>query len=220
MFNEGWSASEGDELLRPDLTTEAVRLTRLLHEHLPSSTETAGLLALMLLQDSRRGARTDADGALVPLAEQDRSRWDGTAIAEGAALVVDALTNGPAGPYALQAAIAAVHAEAPSSAQTDWAQVVGLYDALQRVAPSPVAELNRAVAVGMAQGPAAGLAVLDTLADGPLAAHHRLAAVRAHLLEAAGDHAGAARSYQEAAQLAINTREQRFLALRAIQLRR
>jgi len=156
----------------------------------------------------------------VPLAEQDRSRWDGTAIADGAALVVDALTNGPAGQYALQAAIAAVHAEAPSSAQTDWAQVVGLYDALQRVALSPVAELNRAVAVGMAQGPAAGLAVLDTLADGPLAAHHRLAAVRAHLLEAAGDHAGAARSYQEAAQLATNTREQRFLALRAIQLRR
>lgn len=220
MFNEGWSASEGDELLRPDLTTEAVRLTRLLHKYLPSSTETAGLLALMLLQDSRRGARTDADGALVPLAEQDRSRWDGTAIADGAALVVDALTNGPAGPYALQAAIAAVHAEAPSSAQTDWAQVVGLYDALQRVALSPVADLNRAVAVGMAQGPAAGLAVLDTLADGPLAAHHRLAAVRAHLLEAAGDHAGAARSYQEAAQLATNTREQRFLALRAIQLRR
>ncbi|MGI8535033.1 MAG: RNA polymerase sigma factor [Mycobacteriales bacterium] len=219
MFNEGWSASEGDELLRPDLTTEALRLARLLHGYLPSSTETTGLLALMLLQDSRRAARTDVDGALVPLAEQDRSRWDGTAIAEGAALVVDALTAGPAGPYALQAAIAAVHAEAPSSAQTDWAQVVGLYDVLQRVAPSPVAELNRAVAVGMAQGPAAGLAVLDALADGPLTAHHRLAAVRAHLLEAAGDHAGAARAYRDAARRAINTREQRFLALRAVRLK-
>ncbi len=142
-----------------------------------------------------------------------------TVIAEGAALVVHALSAGPAGPYALQAAIAAVHAEAPSSAQTDWAQVVGLYDVLQRVAPSPVAELNRAVAVGMAQGPAAGLAVLDALADGPLAAHHRLAAVRAHLLEAAGDHAGAARAYREAARRATNTREQRFLALQAVRLK-
>lgn len=218
MFNEGWSASEGDELLRPELTTEALRLTRLLHGHLPSSTETTGLLALMLLQDSRRAARTDASGALVPLAEQDRSRWDRSAVAEGAALVVEALTAGPAGPYALQAAIAAVHAQAPSSEQTDWAQVVGLYDALQRLAPNPVVELNRAVAVGMAHGPAAGLAALNTLADGPLAGHHRLAAVQAHLLEAAGNPAAAAEMYRKAARLATNTREQRFLALRASRL--
>lgn len=218
MFNEGWSVSEGEELLRPDLTTEAVRLARLLHGYLPSSTETSGLLALMLLQDSRRTARTDAHGALVPLAQQDRSLWDRIAITEGAALVLDALTAGPAGPYVLQAAISAVHAEAPNSEQTDWTQVVGLYDALQRVAPSPVAELNRAVAVGMAQGPTAGLAVLDTLADGPLATHHRLAAVRAHLLEAAGDHLAAARAYREAAHRATNTREQRFLALQAVRL--
>jgi predicted RNA polymerase sigma factor len=218
MFNEGWSASEGDELLRPELTTEALRLGRLLHGYLPSSGETTGLLALMLLQDSRRAARTDAGGALVPLAEQDRSRWDQSAVAEGAALVVEALTAGPAGSYALQAAIAAVHAQAPSSERTDWAQVVGLYDALHRLAPNPVVELNRAVAVGMAHGPAAGLAALATLTGGPLAGHHRLAAVQAHLLEAAGDEAAAAERYRTAARLATNAREQRFLALRASRL--
>jgi predicted RNA polymerase sigma factor len=218
MFNEGWSASEGDELLRPELTTEALRLARLLHGYLPSSGETTGLLALMLLQDSRRAARTDAGGALVPLAEQDRSRWDQSAVAEGAALVVEALTAGPAGSYALQAAIAAVHAQAPSSERTDWAQVVGLYDALHRLAPNPVVELNRAVAVGMAHGPAAGLAALATLTGGPLAGHHRLAAVQAHLLEAAGDEAAAAERYRTAARLATNAREQRFLALRASRL--
>jgi predicted RNA polymerase sigma factor len=218
MFNEGWSASEGDELLRPELTTEALRLGRLLHGYLPSSGETTGLLALMLLQDSRRAARTDAGGALVPLAEQDRSRWDQSAVAEGAALVVEALTAGPAGSYALQAAIAAVHAQAPSSERTDWAQVVGLYDALHRLAPNPVVELNRAVAVGMAHGPAAGLAALATLTGGPLAGHHRLAAVQAHLLEASGDEAAAAEGYRTAARLATNAREQRFLALRASRL--
>jgi predicted RNA polymerase sigma factor len=218
MFNEGWSASEGDELLRPELTTEALRLGRLLHGYLPSSGETTGLLALMLLQDSRRAARTDAGGALVPLAEQDRSRWDQSAVAEGAALVVEALTAGPAGSYALQAAIAAVHAQAPSSERTDWAQVVGLYDALHRLAPNPVVELNRAVAVGMAHGPAAGLAALATLTGGPLAGHHRLAAVQAHLLEASGDEAAAAERYRTAARLATNAREQRFLALRASRL--
>jgi predicted RNA polymerase sigma factor len=218
MFNEGWSASEGDELLRPELTTEALRLARLLHGYLPSSRETTGLLALMLLQDSRRAARTDAGGALVPLAEQDRSRWDQSAVAEGAALVVEALTAGPAGSYALQAAIAAVHAQAPSSERTDWAQVVGLYDALHRLAPNPVVELNRAVAVGMAHGPAAGLAALATLTGGPLAGHHRLAAVQAHLLEASGDEAAAAERYRTAARLATNAREQRFLALRASRL--
>jgi predicted RNA polymerase sigma factor len=218
MFNEGWSASEGDELLRPELTTEALRLARLLHGYLPSSGETTGLLALMLLQDSRRAARTDAGGALVPLAEQDRSRWDQSAVAEGAALVVEALTAGPAGSYALQAAIAAVHAQAPSSERTDWAQVVGLYDALHRLAPNPVVELNRAVAVGMAHGPAAGLAALATLTGGPLAGHHRLAAVQAHLLEASGDEAAAAEGYRTAARLATNAREQRFLALRASRL--
>ena len=205
-------------LLRPELTAEALRLTRLLHEHLPSSGETAGLLALMLLQDSRRDTRTDASGALVPLAEQDRSRWDSAAIAEGVALVTRALSTGPAGPYQVQAAIAAVHAEAPTSEATDWVQVVGLYDALERLAPNPMASLNRAVAVGMARGPQAGLALVEELAAGPLAGHHRLAAVRAHLLERAGDQVQAAGAYRTAARFATNVREQRFLAQRAARL--
>jgi RNA polymerase sigma factor (sigma-70 family) len=215
MFNEGWSASSGEDLLRPDLTAEALRLTRLLHERLPSSNETTGLLALMLLQDSRRETRIDEAGWLVPLAEQDRSRWDAAAIAEGTALVSQALSTGPAGAYQVQAAIAALHAEAPSTADTDWPQIVGLYEALERIAPNPMVSLNRAVAVGMASGPQAGLALVDELAGGPLAGHHRVAAVRAHLLERAGEHAEAARAYREAAANATNQAEQRFLTLRA-----
>jgi RNA polymerase sigma factor (sigma-70 family) len=215
MFNEGWSASSGPDLLRPDLTAEALRLTRLLHERLPSSNETTGLLALMLLQDSRRETRTDDAGWLVPLAEQDRSRWDSAAIAEGTALVSHALSTGPAGAYQVQAAIAALHAEAPSTEATDWAQIVGLYEALERIAPNPMVSLNRAVAVAMATGPEAGLALVKELSVGPLADHHRLAAVRAHLLELTQDWAGAAAAYREAAAHATNQAEQRFLALRA-----
>jgi RNA polymerase sigma factor (sigma-70 family) len=215
MFNEGWSASSGEDLLRPDLTAEALRLTRLLHERLPSSNETTGLLALMLLQDSRRETRIDDAGWLVPLADQDRSRWDAAAIAEGTALVSQALSTGPAGAYQVQAAIAALHAEAPNTAETDWPQIVGLYEALERIAPNPMVSLNRAVAVGMASGPQAGLTLVDELAGGPLAEHHRVAAVRAHLLERAGDPAAAARAYREAAARATNQAEQRFLTLRA-----
>jgi len=216
MFSEGFSATAGDDLMRSDLTTEAIRLTRQLHERLPSSAETAGLLALMLLHDSRRAARVDASGALVPLAEQDRTRWNGKQIAEGIELITATLTNNPAGPYQVQAAIAAVHAEAPSNDDTDWPQIAGLYAVLERLAPNPVVTLNRAVAVGMARGPQAGLALLDELTES-LAGHHRLAAVRAYLLERAGQQQAAA-EYRAAARLATNLAEQRHLTLRAVQL--
>lgn len=218
MFTEGHSAGTGTALRRPELCAEALRLAELLHQRLPSSSETTGLLALLVLVESRRATREDADGALVPLAEQDRGRWDHDAIAVGAGLVDSALRQGPVGPYQLQAAIAAVHAEAPSSADTDWAEVVGLYDVLQCIAPSPVAALNRSVAVGMRDGPAAGLAALAELADGPLAGHHRVDAVRGHLLERAGDLAGAAIAYRAAAARATNVAEQRHLAQQARRL--
>ena len=221
VFTEGWAASGGNDLLRPDLSAEAIRLARLLHSRSPTSPETAGLLALMLLHDSRRPARTDAAGALVPLGEQDRSRWDAGAVTEGIALVTAALARGPAGPYQVQAAIAAVHAEAPDAASTDWPQIVGLYDALARMAPDPVVALNRAVAVGMAEGAAAGLALVEALErEGSLAGHHRVDAVRAHLLERLGDPARAAASYRAAARGATNGAERRFLVLRATRLER
>lgn len=215
MFTEGHSASTGSTLQRPELCSEALRLARSLHERLPSSAETTGLLALLLLVDSRRATRQTEDGVLVPLPEQDRTRWDHEAIAEGAALTAAALRTGPVGPYQLQAAIAALHAEEPTSEDTDWAEVVGLYDLLHRIAPNPVVALNRAVAVGMRDGPAAGLALLADLAAGPLAGHHRLDAVRAHLLERAGDRPAAAAYYRAAALKATNLAEQRFLTLRA-----
>nr|WP_236008000.1 DUF6596 domain-containing protein [Nakamurella leprariae] len=220
MFTEGWTAGAGPDLMRPALTAEAMRLARSLHRKLPSSSETAGLLALMLLQDSRRAARTDPDGELVVLEEQDRSRWDRAAIAEGTVLVTTALRSGPLGPYQVQAAIAAVHAEAPTAAATDWAQIVALYDVLVRLTPGPVVSLNRAVAVGMVGGPAAGLDELQALQDGPLAGHHRVAAVRAHLLARSGDGSAAAHWYREAARRAGNVREQRHLAGRAAELER
>ncbi|MDP9397069.1 MAG: sigma-70 family RNA polymerase sigma factor [Actinomycetota bacterium] len=156
MFTEGHTASSGAAVARPELCSEALRLARLLHQRLPSSSETAGLLALMLLVDSRRATRQTSDGALIPLAEQDRTRWDRDAIAEGATLTACALRTGPVGPYQLHAAIAALHAEVQTSADTDWAEVVGLYDVLERLAPNPVAALNRAVAVATRDGPAAG----------------------------------------------------------------
>ncbi|MFJ6675962.1 RNA polymerase sigma factor [Actinosynnema sp. NPDC091369] len=215
LFNEGYSASAGPRLRRPDLTAQAVRLTRELHARLPDHGETAGLLALMLLTEARGAARTGPDGILVPLAEQDRSRWDRAAIAEGTDLITRTLAAHPVGPYQVQAAIAAVHSEAATAADTDWPQVLALYDVLHRLAPSSVAALNRAVAVAEVHGPRVALDLLDDLGRGVLAGHHRLLAVRAHLLERAGDADAASEAFRQAARLAGNVAEQRFLLLRA-----
>ncbi|WFE47016.1 sigma-70 family RNA polymerase sigma factor [Verrucosispora sp. WMMD1129] len=215
MFNEGYSASSGPQLRRADLTGQALRLTRRLHEQLPGDGETAGLLALMVLTEARAAARVGPDGELVPLAEQDRGRWDRTAIDEGRALVERSLAATPPGPYRIQAAIAAVHAEAPSTEATDWPQVLALYELLERIAPNPVVTLNRAVAVGMVHGPAAGLALLSEVESGPLAGHHRLHAVRAHLLELADDRAAAAAQWRAAADRAGSDPERRYLLRRA-----
>ena len=180
IFNEGYTASSGPDLHRSELTGEAIRLTRAVHRLLPDDGEVAGLLALMLLTDARRPARTGPDGGLVPLAEQDRGRWNRDAIREGVALVTEALPTGPVGPYQLQAAIAAVHDEAPSAEETDWAQIVGLYDLLERAGPNPMVTLNHAVAVAMTRGPQAGLDLLRGLeTDGRMVGHHRVDAVRA-----------------------------------------
>ncbi|NUT53945.1 MAG: RNA polymerase sigma factor [Saccharothrix sp.] len=215
LFNEGYSANTGDSLRRPDLTEQAIRLTRQLRERLPDSGETAGLLALMLLTEARGAARTGPDGTLVPLAEQDRSSWDRAMIAEGAELVTRSLATHPVGPYQVQAAIAAVHAEAASAEDTDWPQVLALYDVLERLAPGEITALNRAVALGEVHGPRAALDVLAELEGGVLADHHRLFAVRGHLLERAGERAAAAEAFRRAARLAGNESEQRFLLLRA-----
>ncbi|KOX11855.1 RNA polymerase subunit sigma-24 [Saccharothrix sp. NRRL B-16348] len=215
LFNEGYSASAGTRLRRPDLTGQAIRLTRELHDRLPDSGETAGLLALMLLTEARGAARTGPDGDLVPLAEQDRSRWDRAAIAEGADLVTRSLAAHPVGPYQVQAAIAAVHSEAATAEDTDWPQVLALYDVLQRLAPSSVTALNRAVALGEVRGPRAALDVVAELERGVLAGNHRLLAVRAHLLERAGDPDAASETFRQAARLAGNVPEQRFLLRRA-----
>ncbi len=220
IFNEGYAATAGPSLLRPDLTGEAIRLTRMLHRLLPADPETAGLLALMLLTDARRDARLDGAGLLVPLAEQDRTRWDAAVSAEGRALLTRALGSGPVGPYQLQAAIAALHSEAPTSAQTDWPQILAVYDVLVAVAPGPIVTLSRAVAVAMAHGPAAGLALLGTLESHDAHTYrHRLEAVRAHLLEQIGDRAAARECYRAAAALTASEPEQRYLQLRAARLR-
>jgi RNA polymerase sigma-70 factor (ECF subfamily) len=217
VFNEGYSASSGASLTRHDLSAEAIRLGRLLLELLPSPAEpeAMGLLALMLLHESRRPARTSRGGELVLLAEQDRSRWDRALIEEGSALVQRALAARVPGPYALQAAISAVHAEAPVPAATDWAQIVGLYDLLLRVDPSPVIELNRAAAVAMRDGPAAGLALVDAiLARGDLAEYHLAHSARADLCRRLGRPAEAAEAYQRALALARQEPERRFLERR------
>lgn len=219
VFTEGYTASAGSDLVRVDLTTEAVRLARLLHALLPDDGETTGVLALMLLTDAHRAARTGPDGMLVPLAEQDRTRWDRAQIDEGVALVSATLAVHPAGPYLLQAAIAAVHAEAPTAADTDWPQVAALYRLLDHVAPGPMVTLNRAVAVAMVSGPHAGLDLLRPLDDDPrTAGHHRLGAVRAHLLEQAGDVPGAVDAYHRAARLTTSLPERRYLDAQAARL--
>jgi RNA polymerase sigma factor (sigma-70 family) len=219
IFNEGYAASSGPDLQRADLTTEAIRLARELRRLLPDDGEVAGLLALMLLTDARRPARTLPDGSLVPLAEQDRRRWDADAVAEGVALITDTLSRAPLGPYQLQAAIAAVHDEAARAEDTDWPQILVLYELLEQVAPNPVVTLNHAVAVAMVRGPRAGLDLLATVdGDDRLAGQHRLEAVSAHLLELAGD-AGAARErYRAAARRTTSLPEQRYLEARAARL--
>lgn len=219
VFNEGYTASSGPGLHRSELTGEAIRLTRELRRLLPDDGEVTGLLALMLLTDAHRAARTGPAGELVPLAEQDRSRWDRAAISEGVALVTEALTWSPPGPYQVQAAIAAVHAEAPSAAGTDWRQIVALYRLLARIAPNPMVTLNQAAAVAMVDGPRAGLALLAPLdADERTAGHHRLAAVRAHLLELAGQRAAARAAYLAAARGTTSLPERRYLEVRAARL--
>ncbi|MGW4526462.1 RNA polymerase sigma factor [Amycolatopsis sp. NPDC004378] len=219
VFNEGYTATSGARLVRAELTAEAVRLARELHRLVPGDGEVAGLLALLLLTDARRAARTARDGSLVPLSEQDRTLWDAGAIAEGVALVTETLAKGPIGPYQLQAAIAAVHDEAPTAEATDWRQILALYTVLERVAPNPTVTLNRAVAVAEVHGPAAGLALLDALsADERVSASHHLVSVRAHLLELAGDHDAARAGYQEAARRTTSEPERRHLLTRAARL--
>ena len=221
IFNEGYTATAGDALTVPTLSREAIRLTRWLHRLLPDDGEVTGLLALMLLTDARRPARTRPDGSLVPLAEQDRQKWDQAQIAEGIALISAALPRGEVGPYQLQAAIAAVHDEAKTMADTDWPQNLGLYDLLERTAPNPFTALNRAVAVAMVHGPDAGLEVLARLAaDKRMARHHRLLAARAHMRELAGDTDTAAADYLDAARCATSLPERRYLALQAARLTR
>jgi len=215
IFNEGYTASSGVDLVRPDLAAAAIRLTRQLHQRLPEDGEIAGLLALMLLTEARRPARTGPDGGLVPLAEQDRKRWDTRLIAEGTSLLTRTLAAAPVGPYQLQAAIAAVHDEATSFADTDWRQILALYDHLAALAPGPMVTLNRLVATAMVNGPQVALTELAA-ADPGLAGSHRPHAVRAHLLELAGDREQARASYLHAAQLTLSIPERRYLEARAL----
>ncbi|MFC0543038.1 RNA polymerase sigma factor [Kutzneria chonburiensis] len=214
IFNEGHTTSSGSALNRVELTGEAIRLTRQLHRQMPADGEVAGLLALMLLTDARRPARTLPDGTLVPLAEQDRSLWDQDAIAEGTALITHALATAVIGPYQLQAAIAAVHDEAPRAEDTDWMQILGLYELLNSAAPGPMVTLNRIVAVAMVRGPATALAELAE-AESALGGHYRVDAVRAHLLKLAGDDDAARVHYESAARRTLSLPEQRYLSAKA-----
>ncbi|MEP6654229.1 MAG: sigma-70 family RNA polymerase sigma factor [Myxococcales bacterium] len=219
VFSEGYAASSGVEIVRADLSEEALRLTRMLHRLVPDVAEVAGLLALMLLTDARRAARVGPTGELVPLDQQDRTRWDQAAITEGVALISDALPRGAIGPYQIQAAIAAVHDEAPTSAATDWPQLLALYTVLQGLSDNPMVNLNQAIATAMVHGPAAGLEQLDALeADPRLAGHHRLDAVRAHLLERAGEVLRAIPLYRRAAARTTSTAERDYLLLHAAKL--
>ncbi|HWM02435.1 MAG TPA: DUF6596 domain-containing protein, partial [Actinophytocola sp.] len=219
IFNEGYTASTGESLHRVELSAEAIRLTRQLRTRLPLDGEVAGLLALMLLTDARRPARTAPDGTPVPLDEQDRTRWLSSLIAEGAQLITDTLANAPIGPYQLQAAIAALHDEAPTALDTDWPQILTLYELLRTVAPGPMVTLNRIVAVSMVHGPDAGLSELDSAVSDPaLASHYRVDAVRAHLLAMAGDRDGARRHYELAARRTLSQPEQHYLISKAANL--
>jgi predicted RNA polymerase sigma factor len=219
IFNEGYTASEGSRLHRVELTAEAIRLTRQLRKMLPHDGEVAGLLALMLLTDARRPARTRPDGGLVPLAEQDRSLWNTHAIAEGVEIITDALQHTPVGPLQIQAAIAAIHDEAVRPSQTDWQQILKLYDLLDAIAPGPMVTLNRVVARAEVDGPLVGLRALEEAAADPaLSGHHRVAAIRAHLLERTGDLARARDEFQRAARLTLSLPERRYLETRASRL--
>ena len=219
IFNEGYATTAGEHLHRSDLTTEAIRLTRMVHQSLPDDDEVTGLLALMLLTDARRPARTDKYGDLVPMTEQDRSRWNAAYVREGLDLLAAAVAHHNPGPYQIQAAIAALHDEAATAAGTDWSQIRALYERLRHVADSPVVALNHAVAVAMADGPAAGLACLDTLAgDARIGEHPRFYAVLAHLLEMDGDHDGARAAYLDAARRSTSIPQQRYLNGRAARL--
>jgi predicted RNA polymerase sigma factor len=220
IFNEGYASTSGPNLQRSELAADAIRLARLVHNLLLDDAEVTGLLALMLLTDARRPARTGPGGELIPMAEQDRSRWNADAIAEGVALITEALPKGPTGPYQLQAAIAALHDEAPSAAATDWPQILALYELLMRISDNPVVAVNHAVAVAMARGPQAGLELLDKLrTDHRIAEDHRLYAVQAHLLEMAGEIRAARDSYLAAAQRATNLAQQRYLHAQAARLK-
>jgi RNA polymerase sigma factor (sigma-70 family) len=216
IFNEGYTASSGESLQRVELTAEAIRLTRMLRAALPDDGEVAGLLALMLLTDSRRMARTTADGSLIPIDEQDRALWDHAQISEGTTLILAAMTQGGVGPYQLQAAIAAVHAEAPSAEATDWPQIHALYLILEKLTPNPMITLNRAIALSQVEGPQAGLDLLATLDDNKnLTESHRLDAVRAHLYERAGEPGKARECYLAAARRTTSLPEQRYLTAKA-----
>ena len=217
IFNEGYTSSTGRELQRAELSGEAIRLARIVQRLLPDDSEVTGLLALMLLIDARRPARTNATGELIPLAQQDRSLWDQALIAEGVALLNSAVERGAVGEYQLQAAIAALHDQAPQADATDWRQILALYGLLDQITGNPIVTLNRAVAAAMAEGPAAGLALLDEV-DERLAGHYRLDAVRAHLLELAGDTDAALTHYRAAARRTTSLPEQRYLATQAARL--
>ena len=217
IFNEGYARSTGPELQGAELSQEAIRLARMLHRLLPDDGEAAGLLALMLLVDARSAARTDDDGELVPLAEQDRTLWDQELVAEGIAVLDASIGKGPAGEYQLQAAIAAVHDRARQADETDWPQILALYGLLEQLTGSPVVRLNRAVAAAMAESPSAGLELLEGV-DEQLSGHYRLDAVRAHLLEMDGDLEAARKHYRAAAERATNLVEQRYLTVRAAAL--
>ena len=219
IFNEGYASTLGPSLVRSELSAEAIRLARMVHRLLPEDVEVTGLLALMLLTDARRPARTGPDGGLIPMSEQDRSLWETDSIAEGVALVTDALPRGPTGPYQLQAAIAAIHDEAPNAEATDWPQIVALYDLLMQISDNPVVALNHAVAVAMVQGAPAGLDLVEALrTDERIGDDHRIHAVHAHLLEMAGDLVAARAAYQAAARRTTSLPHQRYLNARAARL--
>ena len=219
IFNEGYATSGGEQLCRVDLSAEAIRVGRLLSQLMPDDPEVGGLLALMLLTDARSAARTGPNGELIPLDEQDRSRWDRVRICEGQRILQRALARGATGPYQIQAAIAALHDEARRCDDTDWRQIRSLYELLLQLQDSPMARLSRAVAIAMVEGPTAGLAAVDELSgDSRFSTNHRLCAVRAHLLERAGDREGAIRHYRQAAQQTTSTSERNYLLLHAARL--